>query len=193
MNTLEKTLYPTLGALFIASIACAVALGIVAKMQSPEAIPDVPFPDVLRTSGNVIAEQKLVQTVTVTVLEKDKDAVFNAVISEIQAHGGWVLEYRNWADPHRLTAVVPETYLGRIAALGHGRSGRFTPGYRDWVARTGARATGAGDLTEIRVEVEGVRIASLATATALIVCGLAGAASLIGIVAVAGTSGRLDE
>ena len=185
MILIEKIVLYAMVVLLVAAIASTYALAVLGHLQKPEPVPDVPFPPILRSGVVPTPAQVLVDTVRVVVHRQDEGDILNAIITDIDSHGGTVAEW-SYLDS-TVYAVVPASYLDRIALLRKPDSRWLHPNYREWVAAASgqrSRAPATGPLTELRIEVEGRYFMSSGMANAMMFSAMALAGSAVGLVAV---------
>ena len=185
MILIEKIVLCAMIALLVAAIASTSALAVLGHLQKPEPVPDVPFPPILRSGVVPTPAQVLVDTVRVVVHRQDEGDVLDAIITDIDAHGGTVVEWSYWDNT--VYAIVPASYPGRIALLRKPDSQWLHPNYREWIAAPSgekSRAHATGPLTELRIEVAGRYFMSSSMAYAMRFSAMSLTGSVCGLVAV---------
>ena len=103
---------------------------LIATAQQPEPLPHVPLPEILPVAVRPVPEQRLTAPVRFFVPKRHADVIYNALLADIAAHDGLVIEHS--APSHSARALVPEGYLDRLSPLSTPSDGWFHQSYLDW-------------------------------------------------------------
>lgn len=130
MSTADKIEILTPALLALSSLAALIAFALIATAQQPQPLPHVAIPEVLPVAVRPLAAQRLTEPVQFYVPKRHADTVYNALLADIKAHDGLVVEHS--APSHFVQALVPEGYLKRLSPLSTPSDGWFHQSYLDW-------------------------------------------------------------
>ena len=158
MSTADKIAIVTPALLTLTSLAVLIAFAVIATAQQPQPLPHVALPEILPVAVRTLPEQRLTAPVQFFVPKRHADTVYNALLADIQAHDGLVIEHS--AHSRSVQALVQEGYLERLSPLSTPSDGWFHQAYLDWFHNTvplGAtpqvQHTEGGPTTELTVYV----------------------------------------
>ena len=130
MSTPDKITIVTATFLTLTSLSALIAFAFMATAQQPQPLPHVALPEVLPVAVRPLAAQRLTEPVQFYVPKRHADTVYNALLADIKAHDGLVVEHS--APSRSVQALVPEGYLQRLSPLSTPSDGWFHQSYLDW-------------------------------------------------------------